>query len=116
MNDQIIKSLWLLTSGMILASKENSSNHLKNFLSNLSSVPFGISLVENKHKCGIPSTSTIFMEQFVNCSGLSFTNLPIFSSIVASMLQEDHSNNYKYVFFNVAINNFNVRVSLYFWF
>ena len=40
-----------------------------------------------------------------------FTNPP---SIVASMLEEDHSNNYyKYVFFNVIINNFNVRVSLY---
>ena len=57
------------------------------------------------------------MEQFVNRSGLSFTNLPILSSIVASMLQEDHNNNYyKYVFFNVIINNFYVRVSLYHYF
>ena len=57
------------------------------------------------------------MEQFVNRSGLSFTTLPILSSIVASMLQEDHSSNYyKYVFFNVVINSFNVRVSLYLYF
>ena len=57
------------------------------------------------------------MEQFVNLSGLSFTNLSILSSLVASMLQEDHSNNYyKYIFFNVIINNFNVRVSLYLYF
>ena len=57
------------------------------------------------------------MEQFVNLSGLSFTNLSVLSSLVASMLQEDHSNNYyKYIFFNVIINNFNVRVSLYLYF
>ena len=57
------------------------------------------------------------MEQFVNRLGLSSTNLPILSSIVVSMLQEDHNNNYyKYVFVNVIINNFNVHVSLYFYF